>query len=380
MKTYGNIRHRLLLALALGAGALSCSRTGDDPAPERPKGVEVGFRISLDEADGTRAASQHRAAGYDDGTAVDFENYIDLKNEDYRFLFFDMQERFLTTFVPEQLIPLDADPRRAKNYEVLGRIERPLPASFKVVVLANWDAYPRPLVYGQTSIAEIRTGGSSRYAYAAPFRLSEDRLIPMYGVKTCEGRIFVPNMRTDLGTIHLLRAMAKVEVVCATDAWALDEVTLHRYNATGYCAPKDTYLSPEGDPDRFYTDEVHLVGDANDAGAKSLQLEESQPGSGRFIAYVPEYRNLAPGAAAVRAEDAAELRVRFKERSDKEYTIEFKYYNDPPAGSKTGDPFDIRRNGYYRFTITKAAEQTIEVEVAWYESRPLDPEFGLLPD
>lgn len=376
MKNYGNIRHRLLLALILVATAASCSRTADDPAPARPEGVEVGFRITLDEPTGTRAASQ-APAGYDDGRAVEFENYIDLENKNYRIYFFDMQERYITAFVPQQLFPVDGPPFHAKTYEVIGMIERPLPASFNVVVLANWDAYPEPLVYGQTAIADIRTAESSRYAYTAPFRLSESRLIPMYGVKTCEQRTFIPNMRTDLGTIHLLRAMAKVEVVCATAEWTLESVTLDRYNGTGYCAPKDTYRSPEGDPEMFYTDEVHLVGDANDAEAKSLQLEEQQPGSGRYVAYVPEYRNVAAGAGA---EDAARLRVRFKERRDKEYTIDFKYYNDPPSGSKTGDPFDIRRNSYYKFTITKAAEQTIEVDVAWYESRPLDPEFGLLPE
>ena len=377
MKTYGNIRHRLLLALAPGAPAASCGRASDDPTPPQQEGVEVGFRISLDDPAGTRAASQSRA-GYDNGTSVDFENYIDLANKNYRILFFDMQEHYLTTFVPEKLVPVDADPFRSKTYEVLGKIERPLPSSFKVVMLANWDAYPGPLIYGQTSIADIRTAETGRYVYTVPFRLSEQRLIPMYGVKTCEHRIFTPGMRTDRGTIHLLRAMAKVEVVCTTEAWTLDEVTLHRYNGTGYCAPKDTYRSPEGDPELYYTDEVHLVGDANDAEVKSLSLEQPQPG--RFVAYIPEYRNLAAGSGNRKAADAAELRVRFKERSDKEYTIEFKYYNNPPAENKVDDPFDIRRNSYYKFTITKAEEQKLVVDVAWYESRPLDPGFGLLPE
>lgn len=167
-------------------------------------------------------------------------------------------------------------------------------------------------------------------------------------------------------------------MVCTTEAWTLDEVTLHRYNGTGYCAPKDTYRSPEGDPELYYTDEVHLVGDANDAEVKSLSLEQPQPG--RFVAYIPEYRNLAAGSGNRKAADAAELRVRFKERSDKEYTIEFKYYNNPPAENKVDDPFDIRRNSYYKFTITKAEEQKLVVDVAWYESRPLDPGFGLLPE
>ena len=56
--------------LAPGATAASCGRASDDPTPPQQEGVEVGFRISLDDPAGTRAASQSRA-GYDNGTSVD---------------------------------------------------------------------------------------------------------------------------------------------------------------------------------------------------------------------------------------------------------------------------------------------------------------------
>lgn len=89
-----------------------------------------------------------------------------------------------------------------------------------------------------TTIGQICTDASGRYDYTPPFRLGE-RLIPFYGVKLCEGVTFSRNLLTDLGTIHLLRAMAKIEVACVTPGWNISGVALQRYNAAGYCAPAD---------------------------------------------------------------------------------------------------------------------------------------------
>ena len=85
------------------------------------------------------------------------------------------------------------------------------------------------------------------------------------------------------------------------------------------------------------------------------------------------------GTAARKADDAAEMRLRFKETGDKEYPVEFKYYNDPPVGNSVGDPFDIRRNYYYKFSITKTSEPDLAVEVFPYEQIELEPGFGILP-
>lgn len=225
-----------------------------------------------------------------------------------------------------------------------------------------------------TTIEQICSAACGRYAYTPPFRLGE-RLIPFYGVKLCEGVTFIRDLQTDLGTIHLLRAMAKIEVACVTPGWNISGVALQRYNAAGYCAPSGVYgFGDYSWPD--YVGTLHLVGDRNDAEPKSLDFAPSAQGT--FVAYVPEYRNLAGGTTGVRAQDAAELRVTFRESGDKEYPVEFKYYTSVPAGSRLGDPFDIRRNYYYKFTITKAAEPLIVVDVYPYEEVELDPGFGLL--
>ena len=202
----------------------------------------------------------------------------------------------------------------------------------------------------------------------------------MYGVKSCEEMTFTPGMLTHLGTVHLLRAMAKVEVSCKTSGWTLEKVELLRYNATGYCAPSGVYSQDDyvkGNYAGDYTDTVHLPDGRNDEAPKTRAFDRTA--DGRFVAYVPEYRNVAAGTANRKAADAAEMRVRFKEAPGREYTVEFKYYNAPPEGSAVGDPFDIRRNYYYKFSISKTSEPDLVVEVFPYELVELDPGFGLLP-
>ena len=373
MKSNGIIRYAALVAALLCATLPSCRRTADEPSlPEAETAVQVGFRISLGALGG--AARATRADGYDDGRGVDYENHIDFEHGSYRFLFFDLQNRYLASFTPTRLRPVEFGAFRSKVYEVGGTIPKPLPEDFKVVVLANWPDYPDGLTVGVTTIEQICSAACGRYAYTPPFRLGE-RLIPFYGVKLCEGVTVIRDLQTDLGTIHLLRAMAKIEVACVTPGWNISGVALQRYNAAGYCAPSGVYgFGDYSWPD--YVGTLHLVGDRNDAEPKSLDFAPSAQGT--FVAYVPEYRNLAGGTTDVRAQDAAELRVTFRESGDKEYPVEFKYYTSVPAGSRLGDPFDIRRNYYYKFTITKAAEPLIVVDVYPYEEVELDPGFGLL--
>ena len=368
MKSNGIIRYAALVAALLCATLPSCRRTADEPSlPEAETAVQVGFRISLGALGG--AARATRADGYDDGRGVDYENHIDFEHGSYRFLFFDLQNRYLASFTPTRLRPVEFGAFRSKVYEVGGTIPKPLPE-----VLANWPDYPDGLTVGVTTIEQICSAACGRYAYTPPFRLGE-RLIPFYGVKLCEGVTFIRDLQTDLGTIHLLRAMAKIEVACVTPGWNISGVALQRYNAAGYCAPSGVYgFGDYSWPD--YVGTLHLVGDRNDAEPKSLDFAPSAQGT--FVAYVPEYRNLAGGTTGVRAQDAAELRVTFRESGDKEYPVEFKYYTSVPAGSRLGDPFDIRRNYYYKFTITKAAEPLIVVDVYPYEEVELDPGFGLL--
>ena len=126
----------------------------------------------------------------------------------------------------------------------------------------------------------------------------------MYGVKSCEEMTFTPGMLTHLGTVHLLRAMAKVEVSCKTSGWTLEKVELLRYNATGYCAPSGVYSQDDyvkGNPAGDYTDTVHLPDGRNDEAPKTRAFDRTA--DGRFVAYVPripERRGRGPRKSAKR--------------------------------------------------------------------------------
>lgn len=376
------IRCAIATAVLMAAAMLpSCGR--DDSrnlAVPAQSGVSVGFRISLGEL-GDRTT---RAGGYDDGRSTEFENYIDFLGSDYCVMFFDTDNRYLATFRPTDLIPIE-DMFNSKYYEAIGKIDwtssESFPSDFKVVIMANWrHSYPSAPVKGQTTIGDICTSVESRYDYVAPFVLSTDNTIPMYGVKRYEGVSFTPDMLTYLGTICMLRAMAKVEVDFPDNGkdWTIESVDLHRYNRVGFCAPDKVYDESEyvkGNYDGDYVDEIHIVGDAASDG----RLPFRRIADGRYIIYVPEYRNTADGKS--RADDAAEIVVKFEERQDKEYTIDFKYYENPPEDCAVGDPFDIRRNYYYRFSISKSIEYDedlkISIDVDPYDIYDLGPVFGV---
>lgn len=383
MSSNGIIRMFICFAAAFGAMLVSCRRTSfEEPVPgpgTQTDDVRVSFRIALQSSNGTRAGGTPEGS-YDDGTQDEYENRIDLQNGNYRFYFFDAQNRYLSEFQTVELIPDGNESARSKTYEVVGKTDKLLPANFKVVALANWPSYPAKMEAGVTTIEDLCSAETSRYTFSAPFAWSPERLIPMYGVKSCEEISFTSGMLTHLGTLHLLRAVAKVEVTCKTSGWTIEGVELVRYNETGYCAPSGVYSQEDyvkGNYDGDYVDDIHLPDGKNDEVSKTRTFVRTA--DGRFIAYVPEYRNVVAGTANRKAADAAEMHVRFKETPGKEYTVEFKYYNDPPAGSAVGAPFDIRRNYYYKFSISKTSEPDLVVEVFPYELVELDPGFGLLP-
>lgn len=365
------------VALAATAMLSSCSRDdSQNGAVPAKSNVSVGFRISL----GEPASPSTRSVEYDDGKSTDYENYIDFRN--YCVMFFDKSNRYLAAFKPTDIIPLEDNPLRSRLYEVIGKIDwssdEPFPSDFKVVILANWHSYPSNPTVGQTTIDDICNCSESRYDYTAPFVLSADNAIPMYGVKLFEGVSFRADMLTYLGTIYMLRSMAKIEVKCPTKGWTIESVELHRYNRTGFCAPDKVYDESDYVEGEYYSDDsldIHIVDGVADDGELSFEKLDD----GRFVIYVPEYRNTTDGRS--KAADASEIRVKFEERQDKDYVIDFKYYENPPANFAIGDWFDIRRNYYYKFSISKADEYDdnlkISIDVDPYDEYTLDPIFGV---
>ena len=358
---------------------------------EEGEAMQVSFHIAFDELSDARAVTRVDRDGYDSGMETDFENYIDFENQNFSILFFDKDNKYISTLQLEGIMLVGNAGYRSKYYDVVGSIRNPLPSIFKVVMLANWREYPKnnEMVVGQTTIKDICTGRGSQYSYVTPslFHLSEDCLIPMYGVKLFENVKFYSNNCTYLGTLHMLRAMSKVEVnYIASETsddisdYTLESVTLHRYNSRGYCAPDNVFMESDyikGDYDKDYVDDLHLPNGKNDSDDKNIQFEELSKGS-RFVIYIPEYQNLLNGNKAT---DAAEIHLKFAE-SDKIHIIDFKYYDNAPKDVALGTPFDIHRNYYYKFNVTKTYIDKIDVsvQVVPYAEVELEPDFGLKPE
>lgn len=193
--------------------------------------------------------------------------------------------------------------------------------------------------------------------------------IPLWGVKTTTLDL-TPGTADNLGTIDLLRAMAKVEVTLSdalTDKYTLSSITLNRYNTTGYCLPAGYNAVSE-------TKELEREDDAPASfrpySSVSTEDLSFQIENGTAVCYLPEY-----------AKDNANLAVLTITLNGKAYSLELKDYT-------TNAYYDLVRNHIYRYTITGVNEGTLTVQyrvlpwelvtssIGWTEN---DGGFSLMP-
>lgn len=353
----------LLWALA------SCSREAAED-PDVPSGGEatlnIGFKIP------TRAA----ADGYEEGETD--ENYIDIAGGNYRIYFFDADNKFIAGFDPSGFIT--ADDSDYRQYNVLGKAPDVLVehSSFKMVVLANWPKYPEDsdvnvtLKAGETTIEDICNADWARYdcltdgngTNPASVALDPDagRFMPFYGVHQYNDVTFEPGVATILSEpVTLLRAMAKVEVILQTDGesdLSFSSLKINRYNAKGYCAPKDVFHQNEYDHNGSwqddYTRNLHLVDNKNDEAAKELsfrrvrQWDEGGTRYEKWTAYLPEYQNI--GADDAYSSIKAKFNIQLAD--DAPHTIYFARYSAGQTDNSNDNRLNIERNNIYRFQVT----------------------------
>lgn len=256
--------------------------------------------------------------------------------------------------------------------------------NFKFMVLANWPSYPVAGAdpSGSDAPLSFTTGydfslpsnplWTSVYTYN-PEPLSDTNLIPLYGVKTCTEEL-VEGRYVSLGTLHLLRALAKVEVIFPADNnpydfWEIETMELLRHNTAGFCAPtgvlsQDDYVKNSYNGDYVATPSIP-EGYETGEPMPLVEVEKNR----RWVLYLPEYRNVGRPDS-----EKARIHVAFRNTSvTREQFIDFKEYDNG------GKPFDILRNNWYKFTLSKNSEfqnLTIEVDVRYYASVELRPGFG----
>lgn len=403
-----------LTLLAVVLLSVSCS-SGSDINVSVPSGPEsggrryvAGFFISLGDDNGlSRLASRAPGEGYEPGSMP--ENYINLSDTDFRVYLFDKDDRYVASLEDIALEVVDVS-GNMKRYHVNGSVTKEsvedIGGQLKVMMLANWHhSYPQPVA--GMSIGQIATSAASvfDFDYESDQNVGFDRPIPMFGVSNLMSVEFSPEWNTDLGTLHMLRAYAKVRVRAGEGSLPITSVQLTRGNTQGYCAPvgvagQDDYVHGSYVLDYWHNPSVPLTSVVRE----NINFTAPTSDSGNtWILYVPEFINLNTDADGnpdprrplnhdrrtqikVTFNDNAATEVDGKEHPVVDY-IDFKYYNKPPeyAGpdAKVNDYFDLLRNTVYDYTFTKRfaeVEVNVEVDIQPYANQEILADYGLMRD
>lgn len=191
-------------------------------------------------------------------------------------------------------------------------------------------------------------------------------------------------MISDLGTIHLLRAFAKVDVnikfVDFAETPVVTSVSLTHSNSKGYKAPANVTKEEQYVTGSWLTDytPVNIPDDVTDI---SLTLTKDE-NTGHYVAYVPEYRNADANGNTI--DNHSRIKINFTIGDiavgglDVEGYVDFRYSDNPPKGVTPGQHFDIARNNWYKFNVTAKGKDIVwTVDVIPFTSIELNPNYGL---
>ena len=226
---------------------------------------------------------------------------------------------------------------------------------YKIAVYANMPQSQRQLVTAGGSLSELSDKLKfTRFAYNDV--ASDTEFIPMWGVKAASLEL-VKDATQDLGTIYVLRAMAKVEVklsdALSAGGYTLTSMTMKNLNACGYCLPY-------GAPTLTQTEALSLETCFRPDGAATVGNHTvSGYGKSSWVMYVPEYRNVGADAPAVINVGLMHNGV-LMELDPETGLIQFKGYD---AGKPTGAAYNIVRNHNYVFEITGIKEESLVFRV-----------------
>ncbi|MCD8206757.1 MAG: hypothetical protein LUD72_02355 [Bacteroidales bacterium] len=389
----------------------SCDRSADyaDGKLDDPSSFAAQLTIQ------TPTITTYATDGYEDGAV--WENYIDINDGDYRIYFFtddkddasatDDSERntLISEFAPYDIEVVENTDYT--SYIATGRVDAEVASygDFKIVMLANWGAYPE-VTAGKTTIDDICNAASATFdAFVdgdnTALMPSSDLRIPFFGLREYSDVVWRVGWRTILsGDITLLRAVAKVEIRLENDVQddvEIAGVTLCGYNAQGYCAPSGVYRQSDYDSgykdwSSDFADNLHLVGtDAqgngvNDAGAENRRLSflktggSAAGGTGTWTAYLPEFYNGDDGYSYIEVVLGHQL-TEDDGWYDTPYIVYFGNYADGVCtaydnSGDTADRLDVHRNYIYRFNVKYTMGGLVVSNEPWEEVFDNEWTFG----
>lgn len=389
----------VLLASLMFVLLLAACDKGDVPGGgQSDGGYSAGFYITTGNTTVSRAPSPGE---YEPGSAI--ENLIDMERGDFKVLLFDRNDLYLGA-LNHTMIKLVSTDGSNKTYRVDGTLPPEIideADQLKIMVLANWRGnYPVP-TKGQSRITDVADASLRTFRFSANgndnsgddhIALGPDvagsRLIPMFGVSNLlTGLSYSSGWCTELGTLHMLRAYAKIRVRAGEESFDLKSVKLLGANTALCQAPRGVKQQDDYVGNAYHLDYYKSASvPAGTIRQQSVDFYRDET-NGDWILYVPEFVNIdgrnpqKPLAENVRSR----IEVRF-ENSPGAFYVDFKYYGTPPAyaiGSKAGDHFDILRNNVYDYTVNRLEGETelkVEVDVIPYGEVVLKPEYGLTRD
>ena len=327
--------HILLLAGLFSMLTTSCSQEDEGIekvlSGKKEEKVTVFFTLALDETSARSRATwgdnldNDDTNNYESAIGDNFDNYI---NPDQFFVKLNIGN------VSYEVSDLVYWQTGTNVYEFVGEVEVEAnatvnPQTAKVMVYANMNPDQDTFTVN--------------YDQENGFPNTGVEYIPMWGVQTIQNLSLAPGVRNDLGTIYLLRSMAKVEVIMANSEFEISAINIRGYNNMGKCLPNgwnNAAMTTSLDLEGVFNPMPTYVDDQKPAFKESA----TEDGFKCYTVYVPEYRNIAPNAQTSVTPSTITVTI-----DGKDYNIKFKKYED---GAATNEAYNIVRNHIYRFNIT----------------------------
>lgn len=305
---------------------------GYDNEGKNDNAVMVAFRMSY--ANGNTRAANEGWNDYDpkdDGTA--YENAIN--TEQLQIKVCDENGTIIGNV--DNVIAINNGTDTNPDYSITGTWENAaekLSKAKKIMVFANCG----------TSI--VTPGNIQNLAFA---RASTTQYIPMWGVTTLTNKLEM-GKSNNLGTIDLLRSLAKVKVRLADGMkarnYSLGAIQLNNYNTSGYTLPL-TYNTAASTAAIRFGNSLH----ANSSWAQSIAMTGNADES--IMLYIPEYDNI--NAAADRKATIS-LQLMRDGEEEGNYTLHFCNYT-PEGAPDAASTYNIQRNHYYEYTVGRTDDQ-----------------------
>lgn len=305
---------------------------GYDNEDQNDDAVRVAFRMSY--ANGNTRAANEGWDDYDpkdDGTA--YENAINTEQLQIKVC----DENGTIIGDVENVIAINNGTDTYPEYSITGTWENAadkLSKAKKIMVFANCG----------TSI--VTPGNIQNLAFAMS---ATTQYIPMWGVTTLTNELVV-GKSNNLGTIDLLRSLAKVKVKLAdgmkSRKYSLGAMQLNNYNTSGYTLPL-TYNTVASTAAIRFGNSLH----ANSSWAQSITMTNNDDES--IMLYIPEYDNIN---AATDRKATISLQLMRDGEEEGNYTLHFCNYT-PEGAPDAASTYNIQRNHYYEYTVGLTDDQ-----------------------